>query len=65
MAEVVLGMWTTHGPTLSTTPAEWLLRLPADHELVAGFEAMQDELQQLLKDGGGDDEDAAVVGADL
>ena len=41
------------------------LRLPADHELVAGFEAMQDELQQLLKDGGGDDEDAAVVGADL
>lgn len=31
MAEIVLGMWTTHGPTLSTTPAEWLLRLPADH----------------------------------
>ena len=36
------------------------LRLPADHELVAGFEAMQGELQQLLKDGGGDEEDAAV-----
>lgn len=32
MAEVVLGMWTTHGPTLSTTPDEWLLRLPADHK---------------------------------
>lgn len=31
MAEIVLGMWTTHGPTLSTTPDEWLLRLPADH----------------------------------
>ena len=31
MAEIVLGMWTTHGPTLSTTPEEWLLRLPADH----------------------------------
>lgn len=30
MAEIVLGMWTTHGPTLSTTPEEWLLRLPAD-----------------------------------
>jgi OH-DDVA oxygenase len=30
MAEIVLGMWTTHGPTLSTTPDEWLLRLPAD-----------------------------------
>lgn len=31
MAEIVLGMWTTHGPTLSTTPEEWLLRLPSDH----------------------------------
>jgi hypothetical protein len=31
MAEIVLGIWTTHGPTLSTTPEEWLLRLPADH----------------------------------
>lgn len=30
MAEIVLGMWTTHGPTLSTTPEQWLLRLPAD-----------------------------------
>jgi OH-DDVA oxygenase len=24
-------LWTTHGPTLSTTPEQWLLRLPADH----------------------------------
>ncbi|MEY2942757.1 MAG: hypothetical protein RLY97_771, partial [Pseudomonadota bacterium] len=31
MAEIILGLWTTHGPTLSTTPQEWLLRLPADH----------------------------------
>ncbi len=31
MADIVLGMWATHGPTLSTTPEEWLLRLPADH----------------------------------
>lgn len=31
MAEIILGMWTTHGPTLSTTPEQWLLRLPADH----------------------------------
>lgn len=30
MADIVLGMWTTHGPTLSTTPEQWLLRLPAD-----------------------------------
>jgi OH-DDVA oxygenase len=32
MAEIVLGAWTTHGPTLSTTPEQWLLRLPADRE---------------------------------
>lgn len=32
MAEIVLGMWTTHGPTLSTTPEEWTLRVPADKE---------------------------------
>ncbi len=31
MAKIVLGMWTTHGPTLSTSPEQWLLRLPADH----------------------------------
>jgi len=30
MAEIVLGVWTTHGPTLSTTPEQWLLRLSAD-----------------------------------
>jgi OH-DDVA oxygenase len=30
MAEIVFGAWTTHGPTLSTTPEQWLLRLPAD-----------------------------------
>jgi OH-DDVA oxygenase len=32
MAEIVLGAWTTHGPTLSTTPEQWLLRLPADRK---------------------------------
>jgi len=31
MAQIVLGLWTTHGPTLSTTPEQWLMRLPADH----------------------------------
>ncbi|HTX24785.1 MAG TPA: hypothetical protein VMD03_09020 [Steroidobacteraceae bacterium] len=30
MAQIVLGMWTSHGPTLSTTPEQWLLRVPAD-----------------------------------
>ena len=32
MAEIVLGMWTSHGPTLSTTPEQWLLRVPADRK---------------------------------
>lgn len=30
MAEIVLGMWTSHGPTLSTTPEQWALRIKAD-----------------------------------
>jgi OH-DDVA oxygenase/3-O-methylgallate 3,4-dioxygenase len=30
MAEIVLGMWTSHGPTLSTTPEQWSLRVPFD-----------------------------------
>lgn len=30
MAEVVLGLGTSHGPQLSSTIAEWALRLPAD-----------------------------------
>jgi OH-DDVA oxygenase/3-O-methylgallate 3,4-dioxygenase len=32
MAEIVLGMWTTHGPTLSSDADQWLLRVPADRE---------------------------------
>jgi len=30
MARIVLGLWTTHGPQLNTTPEEWMLRVPAD-----------------------------------
>lgn len=30
MAQIVLGVWTTHGPQLSTTPDEWMLRVPGD-----------------------------------
>ncbi len=32
MAEIVLGMWTSHGPTLSTTPEQWTLRVAADKQ---------------------------------
>ena len=30
MARIVLGMWTSHGPTLSSTAEQWLLRVPFD-----------------------------------
>lgn len=30
MARIVLGLWTTHGPQLNTTPEQWMLRVPAD-----------------------------------
>jgi OH-DDVA oxygenase/3-O-methylgallate 3,4-dioxygenase len=30
MAEIALGIWTTHGPQLSTTPEQWMLRIKAD-----------------------------------
>jgi len=30
MAEIVLGMWTSHGPTLSTPPENWTVRVAAD-----------------------------------
>jgi len=30
MADITLGLWTTHGPQLNTTPEEWMLRVPAD-----------------------------------
>lgn len=32
MARIVLGMWTSHGPTLSTTAEQWLLRVPFDRK---------------------------------
>lgn len=32
MARVVLGMWTSHGPTLSSTAEQWLLRVPFDRK---------------------------------
>ncbi len=32
MAEIVLGMWTSHGPTLSTTPEQWFMRVTADQK---------------------------------
>jgi OH-DDVA oxygenase len=33
MADVVLGMWTTHGPTLALDPADWTIRVPTDKKM--------------------------------
>jgi OH-DDVA oxygenase/3-O-methylgallate 3,4-dioxygenase len=50
MARIVLGLWTTHGPQLSTTPEQWMLRLPADRARRHWFRGRQysfDELAEL------------------
>lgn len=53
MAEIVLGLWTTHGPQLNTTPEEWMLRVPADKAAKHWFNGKQytfDELVELRRD---------------
>ena len=56
MARIVLGLWTTHGPTLSTTPEQWLLRVKADRANPAhsfrGSKYSFDELVTLRQDEG-------------
>jgi hypothetical protein len=42
MAEIVLGIWTTHGPSLALDPKDWTVRVPADkrqrnHPFRGGF----------------------------
>jgi OH-DDVA oxygenase/3-O-methylgallate 3,4-dioxygenase len=52
MAEIVLGMWTSHGPTLSTTPEQWALRVKADlprRHPFRGQEYSFDELVEMRK----------------
>jgi len=53
MAEIVLGMWTTHGPILNTTPEEWMLRVINDKRIPHWFRGEQysfEELTDLRKD---------------
>lgn len=52
MAKIVLGIYTTHGPQLNTTPEEWLLRVPADKQRQHWYKNKQysfDELVELRK----------------
>jgi Catalytic LigB subunit of aromatic ring-opening dioxygenase len=54
MAEIVLGMWTSHGPTLSTTAEQWTMRVPADkankHHPFRGKTYDFDQLVELRRD---------------
>jgi OH-DDVA oxygenase/3-O-methylgallate 3,4-dioxygenase len=55
MAEIALGMWTSHGPTLSTSPEQWLLRVSADKKNKHPFRGQVydfDSLVALRKDEG-------------
>jgi OH-DDVA oxygenase/3-O-methylgallate 3,4-dioxygenase len=50
MARIVLGVWTTHGPQLNTTPEQWMRRLPADRARKHWYKGVLysfDELVQL------------------
>jgi hypothetical protein len=33
MAEIVLGQWTTHGPSLALAPEDWTIRVPSDKRM--------------------------------
>lgn len=49
MAQIVLGMWNSHGPTLSTTPEQWLLRLPFDLKFEHPFRGRSYDFQSLVE----------------
>ena len=48
MSEIVLGMWTSHGPTLSTTPEQWAMRLPFDRKKIHPFRGQQLTFEELI-----------------
>ena len=49
MAEIVLGIWTTHGPQLSTTPEQWMLRVPADRKRSHWFKGKSYPFETLVE----------------
>ena len=49
MAEIVLGVWTTHGPQLSTTPEQWMLRVPADRKRKHWFKGREYSFEELVE----------------
>lgn len=49
MAKITLGMWSTHGPILNTTPEEWMLRVPHDHKVKHWFRNKEYTFDQLVE----------------
>jgi len=49
MAEIVMGVWTTHGPQLNTTPDQWMLRVPADKARKHWYEGKHYDFEQLVE----------------
>lgn len=49
MAQIVLGMWTSHGPTLSTTPEQWMARIKADRGRQHPFRLGEYSFDQLVE----------------
>jgi len=49
MAEIVLGMWLSHGPTLSTAPEQWTMRLAADHKRIHPYRGRDYRFDELVE----------------
>ena len=49
MAKIVLGMWTTHGPTLGTSAEQWPNRIAADKKRVHPFRGKEYSFDQLVE----------------
>ncbi len=49
MAEIVLGLWTAHGPQLNTTPEQWMLRVPADRSRSHWFRGRRYGFEELVE----------------
>lgn len=49
MADIVLGLWSTHGPILNTTPEEWMLRVINDKRIPHWFRGKQYSFEELVE----------------
>jgi len=49
MARIVLGLFTTHGPQLNTTPDQWLLRVPVDRARNHWFKGRSLSFEELVE----------------